>query len=105
MVLGIAKMLLNSINKGTLDDFTKKVFKKQRNRKLIHHIGESNMCNSSTAATTTGNRGSTAMSEQNRGRIRRLKQKVWILMKRPRNIQRITIVNNKSLVEGEDSTN
>ena len=35
MVLGIAKQLLISINKGSIDDFTRKVFKRQRNRRPI----------------------------------------------------------------------
>ena len=41
MVLGIAKQLLITINQGTMDDFTKKIFKRQRNRKPVIKAVES----------------------------------------------------------------
>lgn len=72
-----------------LDPLTAKLFKRQRRARAL--TGEPMNV---TGKTSKGQlKMLTKMSEQDRGRIRRLKQKVWLLLKRKSNFK-LQLVNH-----------
>lgn len=70
-----------------LDPLTAKLFKRQRKTRVLSSCPSTmdQIVNKSKNSATEKNQKK--MSEQDRGRIRRLKQKVWLLLKRKSNFK------------------